>query len=158
MLSQSPLGKRAPYLAKNKAFTSRNSVSNTSAMQLQHVTPPRHASVNPKSTPPAPTLKQLRMINLQNKILEKTQAGIKAHIVDGYTSISRARGSRMSRSPHSTQKIGGPPREVNDSTLSYDEVKAMSDEHHLPCKNIYEMHAEFNSMRDIAIQELEAII
>ena len=34
----------------------------------------------------------------------------------------------------------------------------MSDEHHLPCKNIYEMHAEFNSMRDIAIQELEAIL
>ena len=31
----------------------------------------------------------------------------------------------------------------------------MSDEYHLPCKNIYEMHAEFNSLKDIAIQELE---
>ena len=30
--------------------------------------------------------------------------------------------------------------------LTYDEVKALSDEHMLPCKSIYELHAEFNSL------------
>ena len=42
-----------------------------------------------------------------------------------------------------------PVEEAN--TLSYDEVKALSDEFHISCKNIYELHAEFNSMREIAI-------
>ena len=30
----------------------------------------------------------------------------------------------------------------------------MSDEYHISCKHIYELHAEFNSLKDIAIQEL----
>jgi len=99
------------------------------------------------------------MINLQNKILEKTQAGIKAHIVDGFASLSsRRKSSHMRRSPGSSSMLELPPPRQLESNLSYDEVKAMSDEHHIPCKNIYEMHAEFNSMRDIAIQELEAVL
>ena len=34
--------------------------------------------------------------------------------------------------------------------MSYDEVKSLSDEYFLPCKNVYELHAEFNSLMNIS--------
>ena len=37
--------------------------------------------------------------------------------------------------------------------MSYDEVKSLSDEYFLPCKNVYELHAEFNSLMNISQQE-----
>ena len=52
--------------------------------------------------------------------------------------------------PATTDRMKG-----NESTLSYDQVKAMSDDYHLPCKSIYELYAEFNSLKNIAIAELE---
>jgi len=35
---------------------------------------------------------------------------------------------------------------TQDKNLTYDEVKSLSDEYYLPCKNVYELHAEFNSL------------
>ena len=92
------------------------------------------------------------MIQLQQQILSKTQAGIKAHIVDG-TSISRTNKPSISQLSSANNLLRSPP--VEENNLSYDEVKALSDEYHISCKNIYEMHSEFNSMREIAIQEIQ---
>jgi len=88
LLGQSPIGKRAPVLAKSKAFHSSRNTQNVSPMYKLDV---RDISPGKKTIPQVPTLKQLRMINLQKQILEKTQAGIKAHIIDGFTQINRAR-------------------------------------------------------------------
>lgn len=41
--------------------------------------------------------------------------------------------------------VGG-DSSTTQRNLTYDEVKALSDEYMLPCKSVYELHAEFNSL------------
>ena len=37
--------------------------------------------------------------------------------------------------------------------MTYDEVKSLSDEYFLPCKNVYKLYAEFNSLMSVALGE-----
>ena len=44
---------------------------------------------------------------------------------------------------------------IIEHTLSYDDVKALGEKYRIPGKSIYKLYAEYNSMKEIAIQELE---
>ena len=115
-----------------------------------------------------PTLRQLRMESIQNQILEKTKAGMPIGIqpidssnvmfgIEGYRKSStkdkkiNASGSKAGLAP-SIKPAGGEPAS-SKRNLTYDEVKTLSDEFMLPCKSIYELHAEFNSILQIADAE-----
>jgi hypothetical protein len=42
------------------------------------------------------------------------------------------------------------------NNLTYEDVKNLADKYGLPCKNIYELHAEFNGLLDMAAQHAKA--
>jgi len=64
---------------------------------------------------------------------------------------------RVGKTPSKISFGGSHSKPGNDATttknLTYDDVKALSDEYMLPCKNIYELHAEFNSLMSVAKAE-----
>lgn len=91
-------------------------------------------------------------------------------MIDASTVIKRHKATfgetkgRLSNGMSTKQTTGGKLNPVKDSTnglkstspqknLTYDEVKNLSDKYFLPCKNVYELHAEFNSMMNISSHE-----
>lgn len=112
-----------------------------------------------------PTLRQLRMDQIQRKIIERTNAGLQIgmHVIDSSTTLQGIRRNKATfgdsnlrvTNSKTTKQAGGTKTIQAASTsqqnnLSYDEVKSLSDKYFLPCKNVYELHAEFNSMLKIS--------
>ena len=105
-----------------------------------------------------PSLRQLRMETIQRQIIEKTKAGLPvgAQAIDSSNVIMRNNAGSRKSAFDSSKKLGGATfRSGGDAAtaqrnLTYDEVKALSDEYMLPCKSIYELHAEFNSLMQMS--------
>ena len=115
----------------------------------------------------APSLRQLRMEMIQKQIIEKTKAGlpIGAQAIDSSNVIMRGIGGSRKSAFDSSKKLGGAAATFRagggvsaeggstQRNLTYDEVKALSDEYMLPCKSVYELHAEFNSLLQMSSAE-----